>query len=78
LARLARSQGYTASDLHQRLLEAATLGGARAIGFDAGALVEGRRADVAVFAVDDAERDPYDALLGSGRCVQTVVAGRTG
>lgn len=88
LAALARSQGYHEDDLHQRLVEAATLGGARAIGLDAGALCEGRRADIAVFAVDVfavddvdadpyADADPYEALVRSGRCVTTIVGGRT-
>jgi cytosine/adenosine deaminase-related metal-dependent hydrolase len=79
LARLARSQGYTADDLTRRLVEAATLGGARAIGSDAGRLSAGGRADVAVFDVSDPDDhpdgDPYEQLLRSGRCRQTVVAG---
>jgi len=36
LARIAREQGYTAADLHERLLAAATFGGARALGVDIG------------------------------------------
>lgn len=78
LAQLARSQGYTAGDLPRRLIEAATVGGARAIGSDAGELREGCRADLAVFAVDSPDADPHDALLRSGRCVQTVVGGIEG
>jgi cytosine/adenosine deaminase-related metal-dependent hydrolase len=36
LARIAREQGYRAADLHERLLSAATFGGARAMGVDIG------------------------------------------
>ncbi|MCS5735195.1 amidohydrolase family protein [Herbiconiux daphne] len=62
---LARAQGYRAPDLAARLLDAATLGGARALGLadgpDAtGALRPGTRADFAVF--DTASADPSDAL----------------
>ena len=76
LAALARSQGYDSDDLNQRLLDAATRGGARAIGLDAGVLSPGRRADVAVFEVDSLDADPHEALLRTGRCVRTVVAGK--
>ncbi len=78
LGGLAREQGYAGHELARLLLEAATTGGARAIGREGGVLREGALADVAVFAVDDsAERstDPYQAVLRSGRCVRTVVAG---
>lgn len=65
LYRLARAQGYAAPDLHARLLHAATAGGARALGLDAGPgltgiLTPGARADLAVFPV--ASTDPHDAL----------------
>jgi cytosine/adenosine deaminase-related metal-dependent hydrolase len=76
---LAREQGYRAPDLARRLVEAATVGGARAIGLDAGpgrigSLGEGSRCDFAVFAIDPGERDPYRTLVedGPGRCVATV------
>jgi aminodeoxyfutalosine deaminase len=36
LARIAREQGYAGADLHERLLSAATFGGARAMGVDIG------------------------------------------
>lgn len=36
LARIARKQGYGGADLHERLLAAATFGGARAMGIDIG------------------------------------------
>jgi aminodeoxyfutalosine deaminase len=55
LYQIARAQGYHSPDLHARLLEAATLGGARALGLaggagGAGALYPGARADLVVFA----------------------------
>ncbi|MEU8379707.1 hypothetical protein [Streptosporangium sp. NPDC048865] len=69
---------------HDRLLvEAVTLGGARALGMAEGpgrlgALERGGRADFAVFAVEAGERDAYGALLheGPGRCVATFAGGR--
>ncbi|HSP36429.1 MAG TPA: amidohydrolase family protein [Frankiaceae bacterium] len=79
LGALARRQGYDRDDLARRLLEAATIGGARAIGRAAGVLAPGARADVAVFAVDDPDGpDPYESVVRSGRCVQTLVAGTNG
>jgi cytosine/adenosine deaminase-related metal-dependent hydrolase len=57
------------------LVEMATEGGAAALGLsDVGRLAVGARADLAVF--DVADGDPYDALLGPGECVATVLAGR--
>jgi aminodeoxyfutalosine deaminase len=60
LARIARDQGYADADLHERLLAAATLGGARAMGVDIGPdrighLAVGAVADLTGFpmAVDD-------------------------
>jgi cytosine/adenosine deaminase-related metal-dependent hydrolase len=76
LGSLAREQGYLADDLPRRLFEAATLGGARAIGQDGGGVLrEGTRADVAVFTTSDPAADPYEQLLRSGRCVRAVVGG---
>lgn len=84
LHRLARAQGYTDGDLHERLLHAATVGGARALGLDAGptpsgTLTPGSRADLAVFAATAS--DPRDALAElvetSPRALTTVVDGRT-
>lgn len=80
LARIARAQGYFADDLHERVLRAATLGGAIAMGLDAsgyGALEIGGPADLARFAVEVGQRDPREAVVvdGAGRCVLTVCAG---
>jgi cytosine/adenosine deaminase-related metal-dependent hydrolase len=65
LHRIARGQGYGRADLHARLFEAATLGGARAMGLangpaSIGTLRAGGSADFAVFAT--ADFDPRDAL----------------
>ena len=80
---LAGSTGYRGADLEERLVRAATEGGARALGMAAGpgrigALAPGARADFAVFDVDAGAREPYRALVeqGPGRCVATVIAGR--
>ncbi|UGQ14721.1 amidohydrolase family protein [Yinghuangia sp. ASG 101] len=75
---LALRQGYTAADVDARLVEAATVGGAAAMGLtDAGRLAPGTRADFAVFAVP-VDGDPHTALVteGGGRCVGTVLGGR--
>jgi cytosine/adenosine deaminase-related metal-dependent hydrolase len=74
---LARRQGYAGNDLERRLIEAATVGGARSMGLDdIGVLTPGARADLAVFAVPT-DTDPYDALVahGAGTCVATVLSG---
>ncbi|MCF2529539.1 amidohydrolase family protein [Yinghuangia soli] len=80
---LAVRQGYTAADLDRRLVEAATLGGAQAMGLaDAGRLAEGLPADFAVFDVPadpaDPDLDPYASLLahGAGACIGTSLNGR--
>ncbi|HUR51986.1 MAG TPA: amidohydrolase family protein [Mycobacteriales bacterium] len=72
---LARRQGFEHPDA--QLVRALTLGGAQAVGQDLGTLVEGGRADLAVFDVP-VEGDPYAALVGhgAGRCVATVLGGR--
>ncbi len=73
---LALLQGAPEGDLDQRLVEAATMGGAAAIGRDdVGQLRAGGRADLAVFRCD-AGSSPYQALVSSGRCVATLLAGR--
>ena len=76
LYELARRQGSPAEGLDRWLVEAATVGGARALGRDdVGVLRPGARADLAVFAVTG--DDPYAALVhgGEGTCVGTVLAG---
>jgi cytosine/adenosine deaminase-related metal-dependent hydrolase len=83
LHRIARSQGYGHRDLHERLLAAATLGGAHAMGLAVGPdrighLAVGARADLAVFDVD--ARTVPDAMAelvedGAGRAVATVIRG---
>lgn len=79
LTELAARQHYDRPDLARRLVEAATIGGARAIGQDdGGVLTVGTVADLAVFEVDDGadDEDPYAALIRSGRCLLTLVGGR--
>jgi cytosine/adenosine deaminase-related metal-dependent hydrolase len=76
LRAIALRQGSAEAGLDRWLVEAATAGGARALGLDLGTIAPGRRADLAVFDVDTAA-DPYAALAGAaGRCVGTVLAGR--
>lgn len=83
LYRVARDQGYRESDLHQRLLTAATLGGATALGMHVGKrrvgqLGVGALADLACFAVPT--HDPDVALAeiveaGAGTVSRTVLSG---
>ncbi|HVE62537.1 MAG TPA: amidohydrolase family protein, partial [Mycobacteriales bacterium] len=79
LRELAVAQGASPDGLGERLVGAATLGGAAALGLagTVGVLAPDARADLAVFDVPVAG-SPYDALVGSGagRCVLTVVAGK--
>ena len=85
LRALAAGQGYDAGDLDRRIFEAATLGGAGAMGLgDVGRLEPGSRADIAVFAVPGFEsaapEAAYGALLdaaGAGRhkCLGTILGG---
>jgi cytosine/adenosine deaminase-related metal-dependent hydrolase len=78
LREIAVAQGYSADDLDRRLVEAATLGGAAAMGLaEAGRIEPGVRADLAVFGIPT-DIDPYVALVtsGAGRCIATVLAGR--
>jgi aminodeoxyfutalosine deaminase len=75
LRALARDQGYAEPDLDRRIITAATLGGAAAMGLaDVGRLEPGARADLAVFGFADAAdqpgapsaaaaANPYGALL---------------
>jgi len=81
LARIARAQGYTDRDLHARLLAAATIGGAHAMGIDVGPdrtgyLAVGALADLAFFDVPagpDAVAELVEA--GAGRAAATIVSG---
>lgn len=78
LRELAAAQGFPADGLARRLVDAATVGGARALGrTDVGRLAVGARADLAAFDVP-VTGDPYEALLahGAGRCVATILGGR--
>jgi cytosine/adenosine deaminase-related metal-dependent hydrolase len=75
---IALADGYDDARLGTQLVEAATLGGAQALGDPAlGRLVPGGHADLAVVDVPT-DGDPYDALVehGAGRCTATVLAGR--
>ena len=83
LAGIARSQGYRAADLHRRLLHAATLGGAQALGLDrrrvpAGALRPGWATDFAVLEIDPGGPDEVARAVvedGAGRQLGTVIGG---
>lgn len=81
LREIALRQGSPEPGLDRWLVEAATAGGAAAVGLpDAGVLRPGARADLAAFDVPLGPGvDPYTALVrhGTGRCVGTVLAGRT-
>lgn len=85
---LALVQGYGELDLDRRIVEAATLGGAAAMGLtDVGRLEQGARADLAVFAVPTLDAltgaepgEVYSALLDAAaakthQCVATVLGG---
>ncbi|MBT2226915.1 amidohydrolase family protein [Nonomuraea sp. NEAU-A123] len=73
-----RGRGLRLRELDRRLVEAATLGGAQALGMASrtgriGSLGPGSRADFAVF--DARGRYPYSALLSGPPCLATVVGG---
>lgn len=75
---LALSQGAEPDGLAERLVRAATVGGAAVMGLrGTGTLAPGVRADLAVFDVPT-DGDPFQALVehGAGRCTTTAVAGR--
>lgn len=78
---LALEGGYRNAELDRRLLHAATMGGATAIGLDdtIGSLEPGKRADLALFDVDPAPAVVERSLVESaaGHCAATIVAGRT-
>ncbi|MEE8600972.1 amidohydrolase family protein [Euzebya tangerina] len=80
LADLAFAGGYDAPDVFDRLLHAATLGGAGALGLAdrLGSLQPGKRADLAVFYLPGvAAADAVTQIVrsGAGTCAATVVAG---
>jgi aminodeoxyfutalosine deaminase len=82
---LARTQGYPLPDLDRRIIGAATVGGAAAMGLrDIGRIEPGARADFAVFDVNGripaATGEVYTELLdaaaaGQHRCRATVLGG---
>ncbi|WP_062296537.1 amidohydrolase family protein [Demequina maris] len=84
LHRIARAQGYSKDDLAERLLSAATLGGAHAMGLDVGPdrtgyLAVGARADLAFFdlpVTGVAETLATLVTAGAGRAAATVVSGQ--
>jgi len=77
---IARRQGYAEPDLHQRLFEAVTVGGAIAMGLSdqIGVLEPGKLADIAVLDIDmPTAADTVAAVTesGEGRAVATIIAG---
>jgi cytosine/adenosine deaminase-related metal-dependent hydrolase len=80
LCRIARAQGYAGRDLHARLLAAATLGGAVAMGAaeSFGTLVPGALADLAVLEVSGSSSDDVLAAVveaGEGTALATIISG---
>lgn len=78
LREVALAQGSPADGLDQWLVEAATVGGARAMALaDGGELSVAARADLAIFDVP-VGGNPHTALVqhGAGRCIGTVLAGQ--
>jgi cytosine/adenosine deaminase-related metal-dependent hydrolase len=77
---IARRQGYAEPDLHQRLFEAVTVGGAVAMGLSGqiGVLEPGKLADMTVLDIDmPTAADTVAAVVefGEGRAVATIIAG---
>ena len=84
LVSIARDQGYTGRDLHERLISAATLGGAHAMGLDVGPnrtgyLAVGARADLSFFSqsVSNVEDGVVElAENGTGKAAATMISGK--
>ncbi len=82
LSDLAIEQGYDSPDLAPRLVCAATVDGARALGMAegdgrVGAIEKGARADFAVLGID-ANLDTVEHFIvarGAGSCTSTIIAG---
>ena len=77
---IAKRQGYTANDLHSKLFDALTVGGAEALGKSAGngrlgTLDEGCCADIAYFDVSKSEPLPELLESGGGHCIATIISG---
>lgn len=74
LRALAAAQGASTERLDGRLLDAATRGGAKAMGLDdVGSLHSGARADLVI--VDADPTNPESSVVGEGRAVATVLRG---
>ena len=83
LHRIARSQGYTHRDLSERLLSAATIGGAHAMGLDTGPdrtgyLAVGARADLAFFDLDLDPRSREHGRAGIDEALEHLVTAGAG
>lgn len=82
LARIAREQDYLDRDLHARLLGAATIGGAHALGIDVGPgrtgyLAVGALANMTFFDIPISTDALIDLVeYGGGRTAATMIAGR--
>jgi len=81
LRAIAIEQGYGEPDLNRRLIRAATVGGARALGLadtGYGTLIPGGPADLAVFDIVVKDDDVEAALVkgAAGRCSLTIANGR--
>lgn len=79
LRQLAVAGGYRNPNLDRQLIEAATIGGATALGLanQVGSIEVGKRADFAVFDIDPEPRDLSRRLVeqGAGTCLATIVSG---
>lgn len=83
LSHIAVRQGYDKPDLAHRLLRAATIDGAAAIGMETGehrvgAIEPGRQADMAVLNLAATVHDVEEAIVshGAGTCAATIIGGQ--